>query len=75
MKHFPSDPRSVLALVAIMASPVALVVAFPVAYALGLDVFGMPSGRLVTLALWGAVGVVLLRRVLRGPAALGQPAS
>lgn len=79
MKQFIGDSKAVLAVMAIMASPIVLVVAFPLAVALGLGVFATPSGRLMTLALWGGVGVVLLRRILRSTpghaAALGQPAS
>lgn len=77
MKHLSCGAKSVLAIVAIMLSPVALVFAFPLAVGLGLDVFAMPAGRLVVFALWGVVGVILLRRLMRHwrPAAtLADPA-
>ena len=65
MKHLACCGKSLLAIVAIMVSPIALVYALPLGVGLGLDVLELPAGRLVVFALWGVVGVVVLRRLLR----------
>lgn len=48
-----------------MASPVVLIYTLPLGVGMGLDVFALPSDRLVAFAVWGVAGIMVLRHLLR----------
>ena len=65
MQHRISRTKWLLAVAALLSSPIVLVLLVPLVVGLGLHITDVHSERGLVMLLWGPAGLVLLRRLAR----------